>query len=154
MEVIELSSYIEDEKVQIAQRYLLPKQLKEHGLGEKQVYKMVAEGIILCRIQYLQQCGGWIAAKICSHFVNFTIPSCRLSATIPENLVCVVWNGSWPLFAVKPLGKMNMCGIFFEKFCINSKAIGNTAHITEPQSRRFLHHIAQLASRPFYRVAF
>ena len=38
MEVIELSSYIEDEKVQIAQRYLLPKQLKEHGLGEKQVY--------------------------------------------------------------------------------------------------------------------
>ena len=38
MEVIELSSYIEDEKVQIAQRYLLPKQLKEHGLEEKQVY--------------------------------------------------------------------------------------------------------------------
>ncbi len=38
MEVIEVSSYIEDEKVQIAQRYLLPKQLKEHGLEEKQVY--------------------------------------------------------------------------------------------------------------------
>ncbi|MBQ2120751.1 MAG: endopeptidase La, partial [Peptococcaceae bacterium] len=38
MEVIEVSSYIEDEKVQIAQRYLLPKQLKEHGLQEKQVY--------------------------------------------------------------------------------------------------------------------
>ena len=38
MEVIEVASYIEDEKVQIAQRYLLPKQLKEHGLEEKQVY--------------------------------------------------------------------------------------------------------------------
>lgn len=38
MEVIEISSYIEDEKVQIAQRYLLPKQLKEHGLDEKQMY--------------------------------------------------------------------------------------------------------------------
>lgn len=38
MEVIDVSSYIEDEKVQIAQRYLLPKQLKEHGLQEKQVY--------------------------------------------------------------------------------------------------------------------
>lgn len=38
MEVIEVASYIEDEKVQIAQRYLLPKQLKEHGLQEKQVY--------------------------------------------------------------------------------------------------------------------
>ena len=38
MEVIEVASYIEDEKVQIAQRHLLPKQLKEHGLQEKQVY--------------------------------------------------------------------------------------------------------------------
>lgn len=38
MEIIEVSSYIEDEKVQIAQRYLLPKQLKEHGLQDKQVY--------------------------------------------------------------------------------------------------------------------
>ena len=38
MEIIEVASYIEDEKVQIAQRYLLPKQLKEHGLKEKQVY--------------------------------------------------------------------------------------------------------------------
>lgn len=38
MEIIEVSSYIEEEKVQIAQRYLLPKQLKEHGLQEKQVY--------------------------------------------------------------------------------------------------------------------
>lgn len=38
MEVIEVASYIEDEKVQIAQRYLLPKQLKENGLQEKQVY--------------------------------------------------------------------------------------------------------------------
>lgn len=38
MEVIEVSSYIEDEKVQIAQRYLLPKQLKEHGLRPKQIY--------------------------------------------------------------------------------------------------------------------
>lgn len=38
MEVIEVPSYIEDEKVQIAQRHLLPKQLKEHGLEDKQVY--------------------------------------------------------------------------------------------------------------------
>ncbi len=32
MEVIELSSYTEEEKVQIAKRHLLPKQLKKHGL--------------------------------------------------------------------------------------------------------------------------
>ncbi len=32
MEVIELSSYTEEEKVQIAKRHLLPKQMKKHGL--------------------------------------------------------------------------------------------------------------------------
>ena len=35
MEVIEVSSYIEDEKVQIAQRYLLPKQLKKNMVCRK-----------------------------------------------------------------------------------------------------------------------
>jgi ATP-dependent Lon protease len=34
MEVIELSGYTEDEKVQIAQRHLLPKQIKQHGLDQ------------------------------------------------------------------------------------------------------------------------
>jgi len=37
MEVIELSGYIEDEKIAIAQKYLLPKQLNENGLTEKQL---------------------------------------------------------------------------------------------------------------------
>jgi len=32
MEVIELASYTDEEKLQIARRYLLPKQMKEHGL--------------------------------------------------------------------------------------------------------------------------
>ena len=32
MEVIELTSYTDEEKLQIARRYLLPKQMKEHGL--------------------------------------------------------------------------------------------------------------------------
>jgi len=32
MEIIELSSYTEDEKVQIAQQYLIPRQIKENGL--------------------------------------------------------------------------------------------------------------------------
>jgi len=34
MEIIELSSYTEDEKVQIAQQYLIPRQIKENGLHE------------------------------------------------------------------------------------------------------------------------
>ena len=34
MEIIRLSGYIAEEKVQIAKRYLVPKQLKDHGFGE------------------------------------------------------------------------------------------------------------------------
>ncbi|MHC4945597.1 MAG: endopeptidase La, partial [Planctomycetota bacterium] len=37
MEVIELNGYIIEEKVAIAQRYLIPRQLKEHGLAAKQL---------------------------------------------------------------------------------------------------------------------
>jgi ATP-dependent Lon protease len=35
MEVIRLSGYTEDEKVNIAQRYLLPKQMKNNGIKRK-----------------------------------------------------------------------------------------------------------------------
>lgn len=35
MEVIEVSGYTTEEKIQIAKKYLLPKQLKEHGLEKK-----------------------------------------------------------------------------------------------------------------------
>ena len=34
MEIIELSSYTEEEKLQIAKRHLMPKQLKKHGLAK------------------------------------------------------------------------------------------------------------------------
>ena len=37
MEVIELSSYTDEEKLQIAKRYLLPKELKRHGLSRGQL---------------------------------------------------------------------------------------------------------------------
>src|SRR5262249_34524423 len=37
MEVIELSGYIPEEKIQIASRYLVPRQLSEHGLKKSQV---------------------------------------------------------------------------------------------------------------------
>ncbi|MFZ0390834.1 MAG: endopeptidase La [Calditrichia bacterium] len=37
MEVIDIPSYIEEEKVEIAQRFLIPKQIKAHGLKEDQV---------------------------------------------------------------------------------------------------------------------
>jgi ATP-dependent Lon protease len=37
MDVIQLSGYTEDEKLQIAKRYLVPKQLEAHGLDKQQV---------------------------------------------------------------------------------------------------------------------
>ena len=37
MEVIELGSYTDEEKVEIARRHLIPKQLKEHGLQKRQL---------------------------------------------------------------------------------------------------------------------
>jgi len=37
MEVIEISGYTEEQKVQIAVKYLLPKQIEEHGLGSETI---------------------------------------------------------------------------------------------------------------------
>ena len=37
MEVIHISGYTEEEKVRIAEKYLLPKQIKEHGLKEEEL---------------------------------------------------------------------------------------------------------------------
>lgn len=37
LEIIHIHGYSQEEKVEIAQRYLIPKQLKRHGLDEQQV---------------------------------------------------------------------------------------------------------------------
>ncbi len=37
MEIIEIPSYIEEEKVEIARQFLVPKQIKEHGLSEEYI---------------------------------------------------------------------------------------------------------------------
>lgn len=50
MEVITLSGYTEEEKVQIALKYLVPKQLKEHGLEASQVN--LSEGTVREIIRY------------------------------------------------------------------------------------------------------
>jgi ATP-dependent Lon protease len=50
MEVIHLSGYTEDEKVNIAKRYLVPKQMEHHGLKEKELE--IKDSVILEIIRY------------------------------------------------------------------------------------------------------
>jgi len=50
MEVIRISGYTDEEKLQIAMRYLLPKQIKEHGLEENKI--MISEAAIRDIINY------------------------------------------------------------------------------------------------------
>ncbi|MBP2644994.1 MAG: lon1 [Firmicutes bacterium] len=44
MEIINIAGYTEEEKVQIAKRYLIPKQIREHGLTEEQI--VLSEGTV------------------------------------------------------------------------------------------------------------
>ena len=50
MEVIEVSSYLEQEKAQIAWRYLIPKQAEENGLGKDEL--SVTDDAMLCLIRH------------------------------------------------------------------------------------------------------
>src|SRR3546814_3896267 len=52
MEVIRIPGYTEDEKVQIAQRYLIPKQMKDHGRSEEHTSELQS----LMRISYAVFC--------------------------------------------------------------------------------------------------
>ena len=56
MEIIELSGYTQEEKAEIAKRYLLPKQLKANGLGAKQV-KFSADGLKFLIEGYTMEAG-------------------------------------------------------------------------------------------------
>lgn len=56
MEVIEINGYTEEEKLQIAERYLIPKQLKAHGLNEEQI-SFQRKGTQLIINQYTREAG-------------------------------------------------------------------------------------------------
>lgn len=73
MEVIRLSGYIEDEKIGIAQRYLLPKQIKNNGLKNHEIN--IAESAIRNIIRYYTREAGVRSlereiAKICRKAVK------------------------------------------------------------------------------------
>jgi ATP-dependent Lon protease len=73
MEVIRLSGYTEDEKIHIAQRYLLPKQIKNNGLNATEL--SVAESAIRDIVRYYTREAGVRAlereiSKICRKVVK------------------------------------------------------------------------------------
>jgi len=73
MEVIRLSGYTEDEKVNIATRYLVPKQIKSNGLKESEL--VIAEEVIRDIIRYYTREAGVRnlereCAKICRKVVK------------------------------------------------------------------------------------
>ncbi len=56
MEVIYLSGYATEEKVGIARNYLIPKQMKEHGISEKQI-QIEEKGLLATIEQYTREAG-------------------------------------------------------------------------------------------------
>lgn len=56
MEVVDITGYTIDEKKQIAQKYLWPKQLKEHGLDENSL-KITDEGMTQLLTHYTREAG-------------------------------------------------------------------------------------------------
>ena len=72
MEVIEISSYTENEKVHIAREHLIPKQLERHGFGKKQISisdraleKMIMNYTREAGVRNLERRIGDICRKVC-----------------------------------------------------------------------------------------
>ena len=77
MEIIEISGYTIEEKVKIAQKHLLPRQLKAHGVGKS---KLVLSNTILEKIvdQYTRESGVRGLEKMISKMIRYAAKSIAL----------------------------------------------------------------------------
>ncbi|MCB5184449.1 endopeptidase La [Methylobacillus gramineus] len=92
MEVIRLAGYTEDEKVNIAMRYLLPKQLKTHGLKETEI--SITEATIRDVVRYYTREAGVRSldreiSKICRKVVKEILTTKAKSATASARKITV-----------------------------------------------------------------
>jgi len=91
MEVIRLAGYTEDEKINIALRYLIPKQIKNNGLKESEI--QIAEAAVRDIIRYYTREAGVRSlerdiAKICRKVVKSLLlkPASKRVNVTPKNL--------------------------------------------------------------------
>ena len=89
MEIIRLAGYTEDEKINIAMKYLLPKQLKTHGLKVTEI--SISESVIRDIVRYYTREAGvrrleQEIAKICRKVVKELLLSATQAKTKPNNL--------------------------------------------------------------------
>ena len=84
MELINVTGYLEEEKVEIAKRYLIPKQLKEHGIEMAiSLNKGAIEGIIE---DYTQESGVRGLEKQIAKIARVTAKKIALGETYPKTI--------------------------------------------------------------------
>ncbi len=94
MEVIELSSYTDEEKVEIAKRHLIPKQIKRHGLT-KAKFKLSDDALRTLIRGYTRESGvrilerqiGALCRKAAMHLVTGTVKSVSVTEKNLEELL-------------------------------------------------------------------
>jgi ATP-dependent Lon protease len=87
MEIISISGYTEDEKVQIAIKYLLPKQMKDHGLNQDHIsfpegtlQKIAREYTREAGVRSLERTVGTICRKVARQIVQGTREKVKVTA--------------------------------------------------------------------------
>ncbi len=85
MEIIDLSGYLIEEKIEIAKRHLVPKQLKEHGIDKKQITfsKPVLQSIIE---NYTRESGVRLLEKTIAKVIRNRARFIAMEEAIPEVL--------------------------------------------------------------------
>lgn len=96
MEVLRLSGYTEEEKIGIAEKYLIPKQLEEHGLNTENI-KFTEDAVRKVIASYTREAGvrnlERQVARICRKVAHqVAIGKKELTTVLPENLYDFLGN--------------------------------------------------------------
>ena len=93
MEIISLAGYSEEEKLHIARRYLIPRQLEEHGLSAEQitfeeeaVRSIIAEYTREAGVRSLERQIGAVARKVAARIATRSEPSTAPTVVRAEDL--------------------------------------------------------------------